>query len=207
MRVLNFLFALTGVAVIYGCTEYSDYFQSVNKAPLISVNSMPELYDTLKIGHKNQYSLSVVDEENINISFIQTGTDSINISNNILTVFAKGENDNEITLSAMDSFDKESTAMVHLHTFINLPPVAVLEISENTYGGVKIDASGSYDKDYKYGGMIVRYYYNINGYLIEDNLSSINYIFESTGAKLIKLKVKDNEGRFSNEISMNYIVN
>ncbi len=195
------------MAIFYGCTDYSDYFQSVNKDPLLSINSMSELYDTLKIGHKNQYNLSVVDEEIITISFTQTEYDSLSINNSVLTVFAKGEGDNKITLSAMDSFNKEATAIMYLHTYVNLPPVAVLEISETSYSGVKLDASKSFDKDYKYGGRIVRYYYNINGYLVEDNLSSINYIFESTGNKLIKLKVKDNEGRFSNEVSMNYIVN
>lgn len=207
MRILNFSLFISCMAIFYSCTDYSDYFQSVNKDPLLSINSMPELYDTLKIGHKNQYNLSVVDEEIITISFTQTEYDSISINNSVLTVFAKSEGDNKITLSAMDSFNKEATAIMYLHTYVNLPPVAVLEISENAYGGVKLDASKSYDKDYKYGGMIVRYYYNINGYLVEDNLSSINYIFESTGNKLIKLKVKDNEGRFSNEVSMNYIVN
>ncbi len=202
MRKVLFLLIL----VITGsCSDYTDYFESVNKAPEIRLNDSLVIRDTLKIGHINSYRLTLVDEERLVTNSSQLSSDSISIAGEKLTVKAMGEGENEIMVRTKDSYGKEASAKLKLYRFKNLSPAAVLKIAGNE--SITLDASESYDRDSRFGGSVTRYYFNINGFVIDDNMKRVNYIFETPGIKTIKLMVQDNEGQWSNEIIINHIVN
>lgn len=201
----GFPISLVFLVICSGCTDYKDYFEGINKTPEIKINNTPQAFDTLKVGFSHSYHLNISDEEPLVAAVSQSGKDSIRQDRGELVILAKAEDDNEITLEAVDSYSKKATAKLYLHTFKNLPPVAKLTVtgSEN----VVLDASASYDQDSKFGGKIVRYYFTINNYVIDVSKSPINYVFETSGVKLIKLRVQDNEGLWSDEIIINHTIN
>jgi hypothetical protein len=190
---------------VISCSDYTDYFETVNKAPEVKLNGSGTILDTLKAGYSNTYLVTLEDEERLVTNFSQLAGDSVTISGDKLIVKAVGEGDNEILVRAKDSYGKESLAKLKLYRYRNLAPVAKLKIAGNE--SITLDASESFDGDSRFGGKITRYYFNINGFVIDDNLKRINYIFETTGVKSIKLMVQDNEGMWSNEIIINHIVN
>lgn len=193
------------LAIALSCSDYRDYYETVNRAPELKLNGGAVFHDTLKTGHVGIYDIFLRDEEDLVTNYSQLASDSVALSGDRLTVRATGEGDNEITVRARDSYGKESTAKLLLYRFKNLPPVAVLKVAGNE--SITLDASESYDRDSRFGGKVSRYQFNINGFVVDDNMKRINYIFETPGVKTIKLMVQDNEGQWSNEIIINHIVN
>ena len=117
-----------------------------------------------------------------------------------------------IQLKATDSFSKSASVNMNFTVFTNLLPVAVFAVNQITGGlspyEVQIDASASYDRDSKWGGKIVAYNYKINtNYNVTSELSSIRYIFDTSGQKKITVRVQDNSGDWSEEKTIYIIVN
>ena len=68
-----------------------------------------------------------------------------------------------------------------------------------------MDASASYDKDARFNGKIVEYKYTLANYKFSSPLSKIRYVFGSGGQKQIRVRVKDNTGDWSGQVS-EYVV-
>ncbi len=64
-----------------------------------------------------------------------------------------------------------------------------------------VDASASYDKDARFNGKISEYEYTLANYRFSSPLSKIRYVFGSSGQKQIRVRVKDNSGDWSNQVS------
>jgi hypothetical protein len=204
MKYLVYLFIL----MLVGCNEVNDYFETVNSTPELTVSDDNEtfsssIYDTAKIYENKTLYYKFLDEERLYINVSQSLNDDIVFGANTISITPETTGNNQICLNVKDSYGKTATATIYLYTFSNKIPVASLSVTSSSEY-ITIDASGSYDQDHAYGGYITRYYYTINGYVIDSNLSSVNYVFEDSGTKLIKLKVQDNDGSWSNEVSLYY---
>jgi hypothetical protein len=136
--------------------------------------------------------------------------DTFHINNNLVTVNNTGEGVSTYNLSATDAFGKKATASVQLTYFKNLKPFCVFTVTktgELSDYEIEIDASTSYDQDSKFGGEIVSYEYIVgNDYDEITSLSSIRYICSGTGQKTITVRVKDNDGEWSDEAIMYFML-
>ena len=115
---------------------------------------------------------------------------------------ANGLGIHEILIIAQDTFGESDSVSVKLTAFDNLAPVAKLDaklvgiLSRLEY---VLDASNSYDRDSGFGGEIVEYEYSINSQVIirgkeEERLT---HIFSEEGVAVLSLRVKDNDGIWS----------
>jgi len=105
-----------------------------------------------------------------------------------------------ITFLTKDSYEKEGKAVANLTLFKNLRPVAdvyVDKVGINDPYEWAIIASGSYDRDKKYGGKIIEYHYIIGNYQVKTPLDKINYIFPAPGNYYVDVMVKDNNDEWS----------
>ena len=89
--------------------------------------------------------------------------------------------------------------------FDNMLPVAQLKINTvalNSPYEIEISAIESYDQDEKYGGEIVEWEYMVGSYYKYNTTeySSIYHILPTTGTYTISLRVKDNDGVWSNTV-------
>lgn len=119
-----------------------------------------------------------------------------------LSLIPKQIGTNNITFRLEDKFNQFSESKLTLFVFDNLLPVATFDeyILNPEILEYKFDASKSYDKDSSYGGKIVAYEWNINGYIFTTSQPSINHVFSRKGNYFIRLRVMDNNKSFSNII-------
>ena len=104
--------------------------------------------------------------------------------------------------------------------FDNLPPVAIFEITPKTSDQASLeyyfDATGSYDKDKKFGGGIQSYRYTITKegvtppeaeILGEVGTAKTPYVFPAAGSSyLVLLTVSDNEGLKSQPLTKEIVI-
>ncbi len=109
----------------------------------------------------------------------------------------------ELTVYAVDHYGHRSNVYLELMVYENLIPVAIMQYKKNGSirpGHFEINALLSYDQDEKYGGYITEYVFEINGKKIETEKPLIEYIFQAPGQYELKLKVRDNDGAWSEEL-------
>jgi hypothetical protein len=151
----------------------------------------------------------IIDEEKLSIRVIQEKKENlVEIGSEIVTFTGVGDGQNNVTLLAEDSFGATAGFSISFTIFRNLAPVAsfiVKKIGVSSPFEYEVDATASYDKDAKFNGKIVEYEYTLNNYTFNTTLSKIRYIFGSEGQKLIKVRVKDNSGDWSDIVSQ-YVV-
>lgn len=104
-----------------------------------------------------------------------------------------------IVLEAKDQFDKIASKKIEIVTFDNLAPAAYMKVVTPTVSANKeylLDASGSFDRDAKFGGTIVSYTFTINGKSFEtvDGSPTASWIFGNKGKYNISVSVKDSDG-------------
>lgn len=106
-----------------------------------------------------------------------------------------------VNFKVVDAYGLTAASCLNLTTFFNLPPVAKLTYLNTSVLDplqYKLDASGSYDKDAKYGGAIINYQFSISpNYQVITPYNSISYIFPSPGNYQITLRVEDNDNEWS----------
>ena len=71
----------------------------------------------------------------------------------------------------------------------------------------EVDASASYDKDARFNGEIVEYEYTLANYKFSTTLSKVRYVFGNAGQKQIHVRLKDNTGDWSAQISEYVVLN
>jgi len=94
--------------------------------------------------------------------------------------------------------------------FRNLTPVALFTVNKIGISSpyeYEVDASASYDRDARFNGKVVEYEYLLANYKFSSTLSKIRYVFGSPGQKLIRVRVQDNNGDWSNPVSEYVVLN
>ena len=103
-----------------------------------------------------------------------------------------------------DRFNQSDSATMQLTVFNNLPPTANL-YTVPVQGGktyeYQFDASGSFDTDHSFGGIITKYIFFIGNERIETVQPTIPYIFSGPGTYTVRLQVMDNDGATSREVT------
>lgn len=189
------------------CNKREDYFHNINKAPTLTLsNGLTSISDSVKIGwlpFTTTYKLE--DEEKLTVKATQSkGPDNLEITDNTITVYGITEGINNINVTAEDSYKTKALATIKLVVFRNVKPLAKITVAQevglSSYE-VYINAKNSIDIDSRFGGKIVMYEYRIgNNYLVQTELSEIRYIFDTPGQKQIAVRVKDNDGDWSDEV-------
>ena len=210
-------FALGVHLFLNSCDNREDYFKDINKAPNLSLvkNGLElkgsTLSDSLKIGEPYLLRYFIIDEEKLSIRVIQEKKENlVEISSEIVTFTGVGDGQNHVILLAEDSFGASAEFSISFTVFRNIAPIAsftVKKIGVSSPFEYEVDATASYDKDAKFNGKIVEYEYTLNNYTFSTTLSKIRYIFGSAGQKLIKVRVKDNSGDWSDIVSQYVVLN
>lgn len=107
-------------------------------------------------------------------------------------------------LSVEDVYGKKTPFEYTMTVVENQAPVCVLEVRsspEHSPYEYVVDISKSYDRDAQLGGKIVTYDYRIGGYysFTTDNpqYTILNHIFPTVGKYVVKCRVKDDSGAWS----------
>jgi len=116
-----------------------------------------------------------------------------------LSLIPKQTGLNNITFRLEDKFNEISEAKLNLFVFDNLLPIAKFEsvLSEPTIGEYTFDGSASYDQDGNFGGEVVAYEWNINGFVFTTPEPVVKHVFGQAGTYTIRLRVMDNNKSFS----------
>ena len=216
VKYITITFALI-VLFFTSCDNRKDYFMEINKAPTLSLvkNGVEltgnTLNDSLKIGEPYPLYYFISDEEKIPLLAIQDqGKDLVTIGSELITFTGVNEGQSRFSLVAKDSFGASVEFSVSFTVFRNIAPIAsftVKKIGVSSPYEYEVDATASYDKDARFNGKIVEYEYTLQNYTFSSTLSKIRYIFGSAGQKLIKVRVKDNSGDWSDMVSQYVVLN
>lgn len=220
---MRILLILSIAVLLFSCGETEDFLNNLNQSPQINFmgeTSAPVLKDSIKLSQvKYHISLRVTDANN-NIKEVKysqlegTGKllqDGVEIqSNNI-----KFERDSSIlqfdyypatlglhrfSITVTDNFGLAKTAIVELTAFENLLPVSrftARKIGQLSRYEWKFDASESYDRDARYGGVIKEYEFSVLGKVYTILSDHVFIIFPQTGIYTVSVRVKDNDGKWS----------
>jgi len=211
------LFAFSGQLFFSSCDNREDYFIEVNKAPSLTLlkNGVEltgnTLSDSLKIGDPFSLHYFISDEEKIRIQVTQEQQQSIvDVGSELISFTGVTEGQDQITLMAKDSFNEEAKFSISFTVFRNIPPVALFSVKKIGVSSpyeYEVDASASYDKDARFNGKIVEYEYTLANYKFSSPLSKVRYVFGSSGQKQIRVRVKDNNGDWSSQVSQYVVLN
>jgi hypothetical protein len=212
-----FIFALVAELFFPSCDSREDYFIDVNKAPTISLvrNGVAlegnTLSDSLKIGVPISLQYFIQDEEKIILQVSQEQQRStFEVGNELISFIGVAEGQDQVTLMAKDSFNEEAKFSITFTVFRNIAPVALFSVKKIGVSSpyeYEVDASASYDKDARFNGKIVEYEYTLANYKFSTTLSKVRYIFGSAGQKQIRVRVKDNSGDWSGQVSEYVVLN
>jgi len=199
------------------CDNRKDYFIEVNKAPILTLVkngvelSGNNLTDSLKIGQPFSLHYNVSDEEKIKIQVLQEQQlSTVEVGNELISFTGAKEGQNLVNLIAKDSFGEQAKFSISFTIFRNIAPVALIivkKIGVSSPYEYEVDASGSYDKDSRFNGKIIEYEYTLANYKFSTTLNKIRYVFGSAGQKLIRVRVKDNSGDWSSQVSEYVVLN
>jgi len=211
------LFVLAGQFFLSACDNREDYFIYVNKAPSLTlvkngvVLEGNALSDSLKIGVPLSLQYFIQDEEKIILQVSQEQPKStFEVSTEFISFTGATEGQNIFSLTAKDSFNEEAKFSITFTVFRNIAPVAqfaVKKIGVSSPYEYEVDASASYDKDARFSGKITEYEYTLANYKFSSPLSKVRYVFGSAGQKQIRVRVKDNNGDWSNQVSEYVVLN
>jgi hypothetical protein len=217
VRYITITFTLIVQLFFTSCDNLKDYFIEINKAPTLSLVkdgvelTGKTLNDSLKIGEPYPLYYFISDEEKIPLLAIQDqGKDLVTLGSELITFTGVNEGQSRFSLLAKDSFGASVEFSISFTVFRNIAPVAsftVKKIGVSSPYEYEVDASASHDKDARFNGKIVEYEYTLQNYTFSSTLSKIRYIFGSAGQKLIKVRVKDNSGDWSDIVSQYVVLN
>lgn len=203
------LFIMTIVVFITACDDTEDYYFERNEKSSVSLKLsgsegfLSEVFDTVKIGYSVTVTCKIEDddmyegEENKRLYFDTVGGVNIDESKYPdIEIAPLSEGDNIITINIEDAFSVKSSAVLNVYSYKNLAPVSVISIEPQSSDGlyIKIDASGSYENDKGFGGVIEGYNYVIGRFDLETTFSEIYYELPIAGTYKIRVRAKDNDG-------------
>lgn len=231
MKNLFYTLMAAVVIVAAGCPRL-DSIESLNSLPRMVFNGEENavaVIDSIKISLKNSQGFYDIEiklfDENNNLFSLkyqqvtgggilyQNGNpvegSNINFEQDLvinLSYDAVSTGLHTLVFNLKDVFEEIAVATLELEAFDNLLPVAVFSINrpatQNDPREYIVDASGSFDRDQKYGGGITGYEYTFLGktILVED--SSIPVVFPAADNYDISVRVRDNDSRFSEMVTI-----
>ncbi|MDW5298900.1 MAG: hypothetical protein SA378_02000 [Sedimentibacter sp.] len=209
------IFALVAELFFPSCDNREDYFIDVNKAPTLSLIKNGVVLegnthsDSLKIGVPLSLQYFIQDEEKIILQVSQEQEKStFEVGNELISFTGVSEGQALVTLMAKDSFNEKARFSITFIVFRNIAPIALFSVKKIGVSSpyeYEVDASGSYDKDARFNGKITEYEYTLANYRFSSPLSKVRYVFGSAGQKQIRVRVKDNNGDWSSQVSQ-YVV-
>ena len=217
VKYVTIIFTLMVQIFFSSCDNRKDYFVDINKAPTLSLSRNGvdfrgnKLSDSLKIGEPYSLHYYISDEEKVRIQVMQEGQQStVDVGSELISFTGVTEGQDQVTLVARDSFGASAEFSISFTVFRNIAPIASFTIKKLGVSSpyeFEVDASASYDKDAKFNGKIVEYEYTLANYKFSSSLNKVRYIFGSAGQKLIKVRVKDNSGDWSSQVSEYIVLN
>jgi len=217
IKICLVFFFLATQFFLSSCDNRKDYFIEVNKTPTITLvkNGVQltgnSLADSLKIGEPFSLHYFTSDEEKIKIQVTQEQQQRIvDIGSELNSFTGVSEGQNLVNLTAKDSFKEEAKFSISFTVFRNISPVALFSVKKIGVSSpyeYEVDASASYDKDARFNGKITEYEYTLANYKFSSPLSKVRYVFGSAGQKQIRVRVKDNTGDWSAQISEYVVLN
>ena len=194
----------------YSCDDRKDNYTALDTGPVLQVakltdsNFSAQISDSEKLGHNYIFKYDLESFDNLTIKLNKSNSyDILNINSQTsqISVTPYDVEEAMYNLSVLDPFDKSAKALVQLTVFKNLIPICIFTdtlIAQLSPYQVLIDASKSYDQDSKWGGAVVRYEYIIDqNYTSTTKMSSLNYIFDGPGQKVITVRCQDNDSAWS----------
>lgn len=117
---------------------------------------------------------------------------------------ANGSGVGEFRLSASDEFGKANDVRFRIEFRDNKLPIPRLEVVlvNGTTKNYQLKGQNSFDRDKAIGGAIVEYEFVIDNIVIHTSQPNINHIF-TLGQHTVKLRVKDNDNAWSQQIEYN----
>lgn len=207
------------------CDDRFDFLEDLNRNPSITIikngNDVSSLSDSLKTSLKNGqefYEINVI----VSDPELLLGVLSYQVVEGNGTMFQNGsevttmqyDEDgragfsykpstngiNRIKLIITDNLGNKGEATINLLVFNNIRPVAVRALTRIGVSNpfeYDLDASASYDPDKNVGGGVDFYEWDINGTKFLSPNAVSRFIFPQAGTYEIKLRVRDNDGEFS----------
>jgi hypothetical protein len=206
---INILYIII-LLIVSSCDNRKDNYVGMDTGPIFQVAKLADanysngISDSEKLGQTYTFKYQLQSFDNLNINIQKSNTyDNLNVNSltSLISVQAIGAEYAVYKLNVVDPFGKSANATVQLTIFKNLLPVCVFTdtlLAQLSPYQVFIDASRSYDQDAKWGGTVVQYQYIIgNNYTSTTKMSSLNYIFDGPGQKVIKVRCQDNDSAWS----------
>ena len=210
MKYFNFFLLSILLTGLYSCDNRKDIYQDTHKLSLMKLGTsklLTLLKDSVKgtATYTCNYSISTQEKLKVNATFLK-GKGTFTTSNNIINILPTDTGKSIIEFYVTDNGGITSTAQLELYHFINLKPVAVLKYARIN-GQDVYSASGSYDRDAKFGGKIISYNFVIKQTGFADYIATITndtmlYNLNSGITCNISLKVLDNDNEFSDPVSV-----
>lgn len=220
---------------LLGCGGITEALEGLNDAPsinfLVTEDGSTVLYDSIKVSLKTgqefyDFEVSVYDvNENLSRVYYEkvSGLGEMYKDGNLLPTNNIGFEDNtikfsyrpdnaglhEIRLRVEDTFGQSNGATIQLVAFENLPPVAnlrVQKLAQKDEFEYRLRADESFDRDSKYGGQIALYEFTINDVIYEMVANEKKHIFPESDVYEIFLRVKDNDGVWSERVGGSFTV-
>lgn len=199
MRKVIIGIATVAAIAATACDDREDVFVLRNKKPELIINYAGRL-DSLKVGNERELSIEVRDEGELSVEYanLEGGLNIIpSTQSGKVKVIAKTPGKQTISLYGVDCYGLSVEEKITTEVFENLPPVCNFSIEIAGTKEIDVDARSSFDKDNAFGGKIILYEYDLNGYKFETTLPRIRHIFSETGQKRIRVRVKDSDSVYS----------
>lgn len=223
----NTIFSLLAIMLLAGsCNKNSlgdtdPIFDQL--APIIALNGAEVIRDTMKYSLQPEYvfSFSIEDDqaerhlevENLQNALLYFQGKIINdteanisgIKNGQLTFKALQHGEFNFRINVKDPQGLSTAAEVKLNMLDNLLPVAKLALAQTNDPApyqISVDGIESFDLDAKWGGKVTAYEFMVDDfYTTETVRQKIEYIFPEPGTYTIGLRVKDNDGAWSEQLT------
>jgi hypothetical protein len=216
MKTIPFLSLLVPVVLFSSCEDRKDYFalKEGGIIPAVYVykgdDLVSSLADSLKLDMDAQFPYKIECVDEVELSYkVLTGNYTVSISDSYIKIRSSKEGTGKIEFTGTSALGKTGKLTMELRTFKNLRPLCKATViptfnEQTQYIDIEINASESYDKDSKYGGYIVEYKYIIDGIdePVITNKSRITQVLKSTGKRNIVVSCKDNDGDWSDNVSL-----
>ena len=219
MRYLLF----ASVFFFWKCDGSEEFIKRLNDPPyfLLDGDRVVFLEDSAKLDVN--YEMPVVMDPNENLSrliFDGQGSIFVNERETASVLEVDGSNLNlrykpnnsglkSLKITVFDDFNSKADLRVDLTVFDNFRPLALFTVEHPDTGGLferVINASVSKDPDLKFGGGIEEYEYTFLGIKRKTGDPTQTIIFPKSGTYQIILRVKDNDGAWSDSFSKNVII-
>ena len=222
MKRLNILFCALLLISFFACKDEEPEGPFYDDAPpVFTIMNANSLVDTMKIsaGEFYSFSFAIQDDRNewelsftpfdeglvyLNEVVVSDAPSTITVDNGKFDFRALEAGSAGFSIIVKDEAGLSSNATVDIEVIDNYLPVANLTLEQTDEVApyqVMIDASASIDADEKWGGGIVEYEYELVGfYTTITDRDQIDYIYPEPGLYEVKLRAKDTDGAWSDQV-------